>query len=161
MQEAEKALKVLPSPHSCSRNVTNILISQAWEDSLPEYLRYTEENLRIMNSVLETTANTGPWCFFYMHALHSCCEMSAPLVRYPVVPPAVFRYSALTTLLFLEPYPTRKCKNGSVVQGLSCQSGPPMPETAVCEYLSPLARERGTCTTSVSVSRACHSRGLA
>lgn len=58
MQEATKALK-------------------AWEDSLPEHLRYTEENLHIMNSMYETPANTGPWCFFYMHALHSCCEMSA------------------------------------------------------------------------------------
>jgi len=25
----------------------------------------------------ETPANTGAWCFFYMHSLHSCCEMSA------------------------------------------------------------------------------------
>jgi len=58
MQEAKAALK-------------------AWEDSLPEHLRYTEENLHIMNSMYETPANTGPWCFFYMHALHSCCEMSA------------------------------------------------------------------------------------
>jgi len=100
MQEAEKALKVLPPPYFFSRNVTNMLISQAWEDSLPEYLQYTEDNLRIMNSVLETTANTGPWCFFYMHALHSCCEMSAPLVRFPIVPPTVFWYSALTTCCF-------------------------------------------------------------
>jgi len=50
---------------------------KAWEDSLPEHLRYSEENLHIMNSMYETPANTGPWCFFYMHALHSCCEMSA------------------------------------------------------------------------------------
>ncbi|KAF9653312.1 hypothetical protein BDM02DRAFT_3182854 [Thelephora ganbajun] len=50
---------------------------RAWEDSLPEHLRYTEENLYMMSSVYETAANTGPWCFFYMHALHSYCEMSA------------------------------------------------------------------------------------
>ncbi|KAF9785169.1 hypothetical protein BJ322DRAFT_1061677 [Thelephora terrestris] len=50
---------------------------KAWESSLPDHLRYTKDNLHIMSSMYETPMNTGPWCFFYMHALHSCCEMSA------------------------------------------------------------------------------------
>ena len=90
MQEAKTAIKVLP-PHIlvCGKSLHNIAIKQAWEDSLPEHLRYTEENLHIMASMYETPANTGPWCFFYMHALHSCCEMSASSVRFLVVFPTV------------------------------------------------------------------------
>ena len=42
-----------------------------------------------MASMYKTPANTGPWCFFYMHALHSCCEMSASSVRFSVVLPTV------------------------------------------------------------------------
>ena len=97
MQEAKTALKVLlPSPRSCLCKVIDVPAIQAWEDSLPEHLRYTEENLHIMNSMYETPANTGAWCFFYMHSLHSCCEMSAFSVCLSIVPPAVFRHSALT-----------------------------------------------------------------
>ena len=97
MEEAKAALKVLFTPHILSlRSIIDVLITQAWEDSLPEHLRYTEENLHIMNSMYETPANTGAWCFFYMHALHSCCEMSASSVRFSIVPPAVFRCTALT-----------------------------------------------------------------
>lgn len=96
MQEAKTALKVLSHPPSVFAHFIDVLIAQAWEDSLPEHLRYTEENLHIMNSMYETPANTGPWCFFYMHALHSCCEMSASSVRYSIAPPAAPRHTALT-----------------------------------------------------------------
>ena len=96
MQEANTALKVSSPPHSYLWSVIDVLIIQAWEDSLPEHLRYTEHNLHIMNSMYETPANTGAWCFFYMHALHSCCELSASSVRPLITPLADFWYLAVT-----------------------------------------------------------------
>ena len=144
MKEAETALKVLPPHIPCSRTFIDGLSAQAWEDSLPEHLRYTEENLHIMNSMYETPANTGAWCFFYMHALHSCCEMSAASVRF--LDCSAGSYPVLGTNGLLPPtlHPIRKCKCGMVVESLLCRSPPPMPGTDVCGYSNLLVHGRRT-----------------
>ena len=140
LQEAKTALKVL-SPHVPHTNRHSRTITQAWEESLPEHLQYTNDNLHTMNCMYETPANAGAWCFFYMHALHSCCEMSAATVCSLIVPPAVLLCSVLTDCCLRNSIPFRRCTIGAVLilKGLY-RGRPPMPGTVVCEYSNLLVR---------------------
>ncbi|KAI0072684.1 hypothetical protein K474DRAFT_1775273 [Panus rudis PR-1116 ss-1] len=47
-----------------------------WVHSLPDHLRFTEENLEKQISMFETPSNTGAWCFCFMHVLHPCLVLS-------------------------------------------------------------------------------------
>lgn len=43
-----------------------------WLTSLPEHLRFSEDNLEKQISMFETSSNTGAWCYCFMHTLHPC-----------------------------------------------------------------------------------------
>ncbi|KAG2364118.1 hypothetical protein BDR07DRAFT_1331143 [Suillus spraguei] len=45
----------------------------AWNDSLPESLCFTDENLAIQMSLFATNSNVGAWCFCAMHIIHCSC----------------------------------------------------------------------------------------
>ncbi|CAL1714711.1 unnamed protein product [Somion occarium] len=47
-----------------------------WTNSLPDHLRFTEENLDKQLEMFETSSNTGAWCFCFMHVLHPCLVLS-------------------------------------------------------------------------------------
>ncbi|KAF5367466.1 hypothetical protein D9758_003786 [Tetrapyrgos nigripes] len=48
----------------------------AWAESLPQELRFTDQNLNVQRSMLETSSNTGAWCFALTHALHASCVLA-------------------------------------------------------------------------------------
>ncbi|KAF7308635.1 Coatomer protein [Mycena chlorophos] len=43
---------------------------EEWTANLPENLRFSEPNLEVQQSMFETSSNTAPWCFFFMHTVH-------------------------------------------------------------------------------------------
>ncbi|KAG8932736.1 hypothetical protein FRC03_008944 [Tulasnella sp. 419] len=47
-----------------------------WQKSLPDHLRFNEENLHVQISTLESGGNVGGWCYCYMHALAETCVLS-------------------------------------------------------------------------------------
>ncbi|KAJ7715362.1 hypothetical protein DFH07DRAFT_1015355 [Mycena maculata] len=40
---------------------------EEWASSLPDHLRFSEQNLQVQHSMFETSSNTGAWCFCCMH----------------------------------------------------------------------------------------------
>ncbi|KAH9945716.1 hypothetical protein B0H21DRAFT_743677 [Amylocystis lapponica] len=48
----------------------------AWVASLPPNLRFSEENLDQQMVMIETSSNTGAWCYSFMHAMHPCCFLA-------------------------------------------------------------------------------------
>ncbi|KAG0709258.1 hypothetical protein DFH29DRAFT_887375 [Suillus ampliporus] len=45
----------------------------AWDESLPDTLRFTDENLAIQMTLFATNSNVGAWCFSAMHFIHCSC----------------------------------------------------------------------------------------
>ena len=52
------------------------MVTKLWADNLPEHLRYNEENLQMQLSMLETSSNSGAWCFCVMHVTHTNCALA-------------------------------------------------------------------------------------
>ncbi|CCM02433.1 uncharacterized protein FIBRA_04532 [Fibroporia radiculosa] len=63
-----------PARESVIRDCRRTL--DAWAESLPAHLRFSEENLEKQTTMFETSSNTGAWCFCFMHALHPCCWLA-------------------------------------------------------------------------------------
>jgi len=53
-----------------------------WVSSLPDHLRFSEENLQVQLSMLETGSNMGAWCFCSMHVVHASCTLALNLARH-------------------------------------------------------------------------------
>ncbi|KAJ8495229.1 hypothetical protein ONZ51_g1801 [Trametes cubensis] len=49
---------------------------QAWVDSLPSHLQFTDENLETQVAMFETSSNSGAWCYCFMHAMYPCCYLA-------------------------------------------------------------------------------------
>ncbi|KAI0741923.1 hypothetical protein C8Q80DRAFT_1110511 [Daedaleopsis nitida] len=47
-----------------------------WIASLPAHLQFNEENLETQVTMFETSANSGAWCFCFMHAMYPCCFLA-------------------------------------------------------------------------------------
>lgn len=45
----------------------------AWDESLPDSLCFTDENLAMQMSLFATNSNMGAWCFCVMHIIHCSC----------------------------------------------------------------------------------------
>ncbi|KAH9847284.1 hypothetical protein C2E23DRAFT_742108 [Lenzites betulinus] len=48
----------------------------AWHESLPGHLKFTEENLETQVTMFETSSNSGVWCYCFMHAMYPCCYLA-------------------------------------------------------------------------------------
>ncbi|KAJ7043487.1 fungal-specific transcription factor domain-containing protein [Mycena alexandri] len=44
---------------------------EEWVSSLPDALRFSEQNLQLQQSMFETSSNTGAWCFCCMHVYYA------------------------------------------------------------------------------------------
>ncbi|KAJ7504510.1 fungal-specific transcription factor domain-containing protein [Mycena galericulata] len=42
-----------------------------WASSLPDHLRFSEQNLQVQQSMFETSSNTSAWCFCCMHVYYA------------------------------------------------------------------------------------------
>lgn len=56
--------------------LANYALSQAWLESLPAHLQFTEENLETQVAMFETSSNSGAWCYCFMHAMYPCCYLA-------------------------------------------------------------------------------------
>ncbi|KAJ7224374.1 fungal-specific transcription factor domain-containing protein [Mycena pura] len=45
--------------------------AEEWVASLPDILRFSEQNLEVQRSMFETSSNTGAWCFCCMHVYYA------------------------------------------------------------------------------------------
>lgn len=54
---------------------------QVWVDSLPDHLRFSEENLDHQTAMFETPSNSAAWCYCFMHVLYPLCYLSLLEVR--------------------------------------------------------------------------------
>ncbi|KXN86586.1 hypothetical protein AN958_09890 [Leucoagaricus sp. SymC.cos] len=54
---------------------------ESWLDSLPEHLRFSEQNLQVQLSMFETSSNTGAWCWCSIHTYHASCALALNLAR--------------------------------------------------------------------------------
>ncbi|GJE90984.1 Zn(II)2Cys6 transcription factor [Phanerochaete sordida] len=48
---------------------------QAWVTSLPDELRFSPETLEKQIEMFATGANTGAWCYLFIHTLHPCLHL--------------------------------------------------------------------------------------
>ncbi|KAF9557342.1 hypothetical protein CPC08DRAFT_693369, partial [Agrocybe pediades] len=53
-----------------------------WERTLPEHLRFSEQNLQVQRSMFETSSNTGAWCWCSIHVYHASCAMALYSARH-------------------------------------------------------------------------------
>ncbi|EKM81839.1 hypothetical protein AGABI1DRAFT_118907 [Agaricus bisporus var. burnettii JB137-S8] len=53
----------------------------SWLDSLPDHLRFSDQNLQVQKSMFETSSNTGAWCWCFMHMYHASCSLALNLAR--------------------------------------------------------------------------------
>ncbi|KAG2053646.1 hypothetical protein BDR06DRAFT_956378 [Suillus hirtellus] len=53
----------------------------AWDESLPDSLCFTDENLAIQMSLFATSSNVGAWCFCAMHIIHCSCVFALNQAR--------------------------------------------------------------------------------
>ncbi|KAJ6621374.1 fungal-specific transcription factor domain-containing protein [Mycena sp. CBHHK59/15] len=53
---------------------------QEWASSLPEHLRFSEQNLQVQQSMFETSSNTGAWCFCCMHVYYASFALALHVV---------------------------------------------------------------------------------
>ncbi|KAI8996568.1 hypothetical protein BD414DRAFT_455429 [Trametes punicea] len=49
---------------------------QAWVESLPSHLQFSDENLETQVAMFETSSNSGAWCYCFMHAMYPCCYLA-------------------------------------------------------------------------------------
>ncbi|KAK7435982.1 hypothetical protein VKT23_019389 [Stygiomarasmius scandens] len=75
--KVEWTLEHIDDPLPQARNEARHMLSEceklmhAWVESLPHELRFTDQNLSVQRSMLETSSNTGAWCFALTHVLHA------------------------------------------------------------------------------------------
>lgn len=55
--------------------IVDLVAPQAWLASLPNHLKYSEENLELQLSMFETSSNSGAWCYCMIHILHASCAL--------------------------------------------------------------------------------------
>jgi len=53
----------------------------AWEASLADHVRFSEESAAHHQAMFETSSNGGAWCFFMMHTLYAWCVLGLEEVR--------------------------------------------------------------------------------
>ncbi|KAI0305813.1 hypothetical protein B0F90DRAFT_1814671 [Multifurca ochricompacta] len=74
---------ILPSTHDAAKVVveeTEKDIS-AWESSLADHVRFSEESAAHHLAMFETSSNAGAWCYFMMHALYAWCVLTLSEAR--------------------------------------------------------------------------------
>ena len=54
---------------------------QAWESSLADHVRFSEESAAHHLVMFETSSNAGAWCYFMMHTLYAWCVLMLSEVR--------------------------------------------------------------------------------
>ncbi|KAJ7155539.1 fungal-specific transcription factor domain-containing protein [Mycena crocata] len=50
--------------------------AEEWASSLPDHLRFSEQNLQVQQSMFETSSNTGAWCFCCMHVYYASLALA-------------------------------------------------------------------------------------
>jgi hypothetical protein len=50
--------------------------ADSWMSSLPDHLRFSEDNLQMQMSMFETSSNAGAWSFCCMHVIHASCMLA-------------------------------------------------------------------------------------
>ena len=60
---------------------------QTWLSSLPDHLRFSQENLDKQIDMFETGSTGGAWCYCFMHALHPCYILELTDVSAIIAPP--------------------------------------------------------------------------
>jgi hypothetical protein len=48
-----------------------------WRNSLPDHLQFTEENLRIQESMFESGSGNAAFCFYFAHLADVCSALVA------------------------------------------------------------------------------------
>ncbi|KJA23614.1 hypothetical protein HYPSUDRAFT_66286 [Hypholoma sublateritium FD-334 SS-4] len=54
---------------------------EEWDRTLPDHLRFSEENLQVQQSMFETSSNGGAWCWCCIHLYHASCALVLNLAR--------------------------------------------------------------------------------
>ncbi|OJA10679.1 hypothetical protein AZE42_01044 [Rhizopogon vesiculosus] len=76
-EKIEKTMDIFNNRESGIHPVNALLDLEAklnaWDESLPDTLRFTDENLAVQMSLFATNSNVGAWCFCAMHVIHCSC----------------------------------------------------------------------------------------
>ncbi|KAG1881271.1 hypothetical protein F4604DRAFT_1993493 [Suillus subluteus] len=76
-ERIEKAMEEFENRESGKHPVNTLLDLDnklnAWDRSLPESLRFTDENFATQMALFATNSNMGAWCFCVMHIIHCSC----------------------------------------------------------------------------------------
>lgn len=81
--EAERSLDVCILSTQVKILLKKRCAIQSWLDSLPDHLRFSDQNLQVQKSMFETSSNTGAWCWCFMHMYHASCSLALNLVSKP------------------------------------------------------------------------------
>jgi len=81
----ERAMDEFHTPNSGSEPVAILLDLENslthWAGTLPDHLRYTDENLQTQMSMFETGSSLGAWCFCFMHVVHATAAIGLNQAR--------------------------------------------------------------------------------
>jgi hypothetical protein len=53
----------------------------AWESSLADHVRFSEEGAALHLAMFETSSNAGAWCYFMMHTVYAWCVLTLSEAR--------------------------------------------------------------------------------
>ncbi|KAJ8521576.1 hypothetical protein ONZ45_g1741 [Pleurotus djamor] len=67
-------------PHAALQEADVAL--DAWANSLPDHLRFSEQSLRVQLSMFETSANSGAWCYCMTHVVHASAALGLNAARH-------------------------------------------------------------------------------
>ncbi|KAF5383734.1 hypothetical protein D9615_003526 [Tricholomella constricta] len=70
-----------PNPNAAKDLLEAEHMMEAWANSLPEHLRFSEQSLQVQQSMFETSSNTGAWCWCSMHVFHASSALALNLAR--------------------------------------------------------------------------------
>ncbi|KAF8273073.1 hypothetical protein EI94DRAFT_1716607 [Lactarius quietus] len=65
-----------------TQNVSQAVVEEAekdilaWESSLADHVRFSEEGTALHLAMFETSSNAGAWCYFMMHTVYAWCVVT-------------------------------------------------------------------------------------
>jgi hypothetical protein len=79
--ESQQSLDVSP-PTPVTVAATSMLTTfcKSWFSTLPDHLRFSDENMQLQMAMFETCSNSGAWCFCCMHVVHASCTLALDAV---------------------------------------------------------------------------------
>ncbi|KAH9066779.1 hypothetical protein EDB87DRAFT_1801444 [Lactarius vividus] len=78
LSTADSATTVRPGTQDVAKAIVEEIEKEisAWESSLADHVRFSEEGAALHLAMFETSSNAGAWCYFMMHTVYAWCILT-------------------------------------------------------------------------------------